>query len=192
MRHLAHALWIREGSSTQAMRLGALDVEDAVQETFLRAFGERARRSYDGLRPFAPWLHALGRATAIDLLRARGKVSRMAIALDPEVLQQRAEGPSPEDAALTTEANGLIAAFRATLDAAEAGLLTLRLLEDVAQESAAPQLGLTRSELRTRERRLREKLAAFLTERRAQAGAVLLTVALLLGAFALLLELLRG
>ena len=42
-------------------------VADAVQQTFVKAW--KNRRRYDAGRPFAPWLYAIARRTALDLVR---------------------------------------------------------------------------------------------------------------------------
>lgn len=47
------------------------DVEDAAQETFLRALSRI--RSYDAERPFAPWLYQIARNVARNRLGARGR-----------------------------------------------------------------------------------------------------------------------
>ena len=45
------------------------DVEDAAQDTFLRALDRI--RSYDPARPFAPWLYQIARNVARNRIRAR-------------------------------------------------------------------------------------------------------------------------
>jgi RNA polymerase sigma-70 factor, ECF subfamily len=49
----------------------AADVEDAAQETFLRALDRI--RTYDAGRPFAPWLYQIARNVARNRLGARGR-----------------------------------------------------------------------------------------------------------------------
>ena len=48
---------------------GHADVEDLVQETLIAIHEKRA--SYDGLRPFTPWLYAIARYKMIDQFRRR-------------------------------------------------------------------------------------------------------------------------
>src|SRR5258706_11892085 len=40
---------------------GRDEIADLVQETFARAFGDRARRAYDGQRPYGPYLATIAR-----------------------------------------------------------------------------------------------------------------------------------
>jgi RNA polymerase sigma-70 factor, ECF subfamily len=42
-------------------------IADAVQQTFIKAW--EARRSFDSDQPLAPWLYAIARRTAIDIVR---------------------------------------------------------------------------------------------------------------------------
>lgn len=49
-------------------------VDDAVQETFLRAW--RGAATFDTTRPLGPWLFTIARRTAIDLVRKEGRPTR--------------------------------------------------------------------------------------------------------------------
>lgn len=49
-------------------------VDDAVQETFLRAW--RGAASFDPARPLGPWLFTIARRTAIDQVRREGRPNR--------------------------------------------------------------------------------------------------------------------
>lgn len=65
------------------------DVEDAAQETFLRALDRI--RTYDPSRPFAPWLYAIARNTARNRRKASSRHRR-----DPvDVLDLPAADPDP-------------------------------------------------------------------------------------------------
>lgn len=48
-------------------------VDDAVQDVLLTI--HRVRHTYDPARPFLPWLRAIARARAVDLLRRHGRQS---------------------------------------------------------------------------------------------------------------------
>src|SRR6185503_11222576 len=47
------------------------DLEDIVQETFRRAFGVKARASYDGIRPYKNYLFTIARNAVITDLSVR-------------------------------------------------------------------------------------------------------------------------
>ena len=102
-----------------------------------------------------------------------------------------AEGLDPEAAQVQAELRQKVAAFLETLDPPARRLAALRFVEGLAQEAAATELGLTRSELRTRETHLRRAFAAFLEQHglapMGQGGAALAWVLAVLAA-----EVLRG
>lgn len=55
------------------------DVEDIVQEVLLSV--HKVRATYDGRRPFLPWLFAIAHNRTIDMLRRRSRLSRREIAV---------------------------------------------------------------------------------------------------------------
>lgn len=136
------------------------DVEDVVQETFLRALDRI--RTYDSNRPFAPWLYQIARNVARNRIagRARWKTEP----LPDEGLAGGADDP---------EAELERSEVRRRVDAAVAGLperqrAVFRLLdvEGVSAAEAAEMLGLTsgtvRSHLSHARSALREELAPWL------------------------------
>jgi RNA polymerase sigma-70 factor (ECF subfamily) len=82
------------------------DVEDAAQETFLRAL--RAIEAYDPDRPFAPWLYQIVRNVARNQLAARTR-SRTEVLSEklqsalpaPDVVLERSDIRARVDAAMT-------------------------------------------------------------------------------------------
>ena len=149
---------------SRAARVGPLDLDAAHQETFLRAFSERVRQAYDGLRPFEGFLLSIARSAAVDTLRAAGKLARSAVPLEdaPELQSLATEHASPEDSALEAEMRALVARFLARLSPDERRFADLRFVERQSQEQAGAALGLSRQEARTREARLKRALAEFL------------------------------
>jgi DNA-directed RNA polymerase specialized sigma24 family protein len=55
-----HGFWAAS-SGKRVPGVTASEVGDVVQEVFVRAFGERARNSYDGLREYTPYLSKIAR-----------------------------------------------------------------------------------------------------------------------------------
>jgi len=64
----------RSARAVAGAALDDADIEDVVQEAWLRAW--RARRSYDPGRPAGPWLRAIVRNVARHRLRRRGRSER--------------------------------------------------------------------------------------------------------------------
>ncbi len=80
-RLLAEIATALRGFAATALRhtgLEAHDVEDVVQETLIAVHAKR--HTWDPGRPFTPWLRAIARHKAIDIVRRRG--SRAELPLD--------------------------------------------------------------------------------------------------------------
>ena len=94
--HRAHRPWLLHRSRALLGDAGA--AEDAVQETFLRAWS--ACRSFDpaGGASLATWLGTIARNVAVDALRARAVRPRLAA--EPEEPEERADRSTGVDAAL--------------------------------------------------------------------------------------------
>lgn len=94
------------------------DVEDAVQDTFLRALDHIA--SYRPARPFAPWLYQIARNVARDRLAASARRRTEPLPADgleepapgPEVVTERAEIRRLVDAAIANLPEQQRTAFR--------------------------------------------------------------------------------
>lgn len=139
------------------------DVEDAAQETFLRALDRI--RTYDPARPFAPWIYQIARNVARN--RLDGRARRRTEPLPEEGLEAGTGDPGSELER---------AEIRRRVDSAVAGLperqRTVFRLLDVEGYSAgevAEMLGLTsgtvRSHLSHARSTLRDELAPWLERR---------------------------
>lgn len=156
------------------------DVEDIVQETFRRAFGERARQSYDGIRPYKNYLFTIARNAVITDMTSRRRQIPVGEALmrdapsddlsplESWVLSQRsalADGPceDSQDAMEHLEVYGLMMGFVEALAAEERRFFRLRFLAQCSQENTARRMGWNRARVRKLEARLRR---AFLSHAR--------------------------
>lgn len=167
VRYLARRFSVRSGSSVHSVSLGALDLDAAHQETFVRAFRPAMRQAYDGVRPYLGFLLTLARSTAVDLLRASGRIAREAVPLDdaPELAHAPTEEHGPEEQALKAEVRTLVRQFLEGLPEEARALAQLRFMEGLSQEAAAARLQLTRGEVRVRERHLRTQFTEHLRAR---------------------------
>jgi RNA polymerase sigma-70 factor (ECF subfamily) len=145
------------------------------------------RQAYDGLRPYLGFLLTVARSTAIDLMRAAGRITRESVPIEdlPELQQLASEALNPEQETLDDEVRMLVRRFLEGLSEEARVLARLRFMDGLSQEGAAERLGLTRGEMRVRERHLRTQFTEFLTasgwlddavEQRKLAVGVLLTV----------------
>lgn len=157
----------------------AFELEDAIQETFLKAFGERARNGYSGLQPFRPYLLGIARNLVIDDYRRRRR--EMAIFVPEEVDLQRVEPDTqgsassmggwgarsldPEQEAMRAQRRELIQDFLETLDEKQRELVRLHFMERLSQESTAEAMQVDRNRIRRMVRDLRLKLLRFVKSR---------------------------
>ena len=139
--------------------LPAHEISDLVQETFLRAFAEKTRLAYDGLRDYRPFLLTICRNLVVDWARRRGR-----------------EVPTEEELTTTVETDGgaSIAASEPewadalTLTVVEAYVRSLtppisevyeqRYVRGRSEREAAEALGIGRQTVRTLEKHLRSGL----------------------------------
>jgi len=163
----------------------AFDLQDALHETFRRAFEPRARQGYDGLRPYGPYLRTIARNVVLRTFRKR-EVSFPAIedeeAGAPSVTAWSDEGPSPEQSVASAQVQALVRSFLQTLEPDARRLLEIRFIDGKSQRDAADLLGLGRQQVRSREVKLRGALIEYL---KAQGESGLLSQTALLALLAL-------
>lgn len=147
----------------QRMRIGhdllEQEVEMIVQETFVRAFSEKARLAFDGVRPFRTWLFAIARNLLIDLARERMRAPRVVPIDDEDVAD---EVRNPEEVAADRELASLVATFTSGLGEPEKSIYRLRYVENKSARETGEALSLTEIQVRRRDARLRDQLLSFL------------------------------
>jgi RNA polymerase sigma-70 factor (ECF subfamily) len=143
--------------STDAHVPGAArdDVADAVQETFVRAFSERARLAYDGLRDYGPFLTTIARNLMVDRARKRGRE----VSLDELGSDFGDEAAADSEPFADAKTMTLVREYLAGLSPELRGIHQERFVNGVSQEVAARTLGLSRQQIRTLEKKLRDGLA---------------------------------
>jgi RNA polymerase sigma-70 factor, ECF subfamily len=127
-------------------------VADAVQQTFVNAWGARA--SFDPSRPLAPWLYAIARRVSIDLIRR----------------ERRRQGPEPSEtglAVLPVEMSAVWETFevRAALDALppdERQVLRLHYFEGLSHSEIADGLDIPLGTVKSRSHRAHARLSELL------------------------------
>jgi RNA polymerase sigma-70 factor (ECF subfamily) len=153
---------------------GGYEIEAALQEVFRRAFEERARLAYNGIDPYRPYLLRIARNMVINDLKSRHPILFRFRAGRSVVLESAPEGAAEDELPAqdlgadevleAREVGRMVQAFKSALGAREAGVFRHRFEEGLSAEQAAERLGLTRSQVRTTEAKLR---AAFLAHMRA-------------------------
>jgi RNA polymerase sigma-70 factor (ECF subfamily) len=155
------------------------DLDNALQETFTRAFRESARLGYDGLRSYKNYLLAIARNLVLDELRTRE------VAMSPFLERLDTSGPvdvgdgeeaapvaavgdgpaagaSAEHELLKRELGRLYADFVARLDARDRSFFRHRFEEQRTQVEAGAASGLSHMQARTLEKRLRRAFLEFM------------------------------
>lgn len=150
------------------------DVDDMLHEVFLRAFSERARTGYDGLRPYKQYLLAIARNVVVDSFRSKQATFEQYVMAQPEISEEIAAEPSENSAELLegtvgasgdpgrdvehAELAGLLTEFRASLQPDENAVFRLRFQEAKSLADVERLAGLSPSVVKTMERKLRERL----------------------------------
>jgi RNA polymerase sigma-70 factor, ECF subfamily len=125
-------------------RLGAVPwIDDVVQETLLAV--HRARHTYDGGRPFAPWFYAVLSSRMIDVLRRERRVASREIADDalPDAPIARSAGAADE---LDVEA---IHAAVTSLPARQREVIEALKFQDQSVREVAGRLKMTEAAVKT-------------------------------------------
>ncbi len=102
--------------AARAQGVGQDLMDDAIQETLLTL--HRARATYDPARPFLPWLRAIARHRAVDVLRRQGR-DRLREVHDQATYEVQPDPAPPASELLAQRQEGQ--ALRAMIDRLPAG-----------------------------------------------------------------------
>jgi RNA polymerase sigma factor (sigma-70 family) len=144
----------RKGARAAGMRHEA-DRLDFVQDVFVKAFATSARTSYDGARPYRPFLLQIARNLRVDRLRQAGRV------LDEIELSIESTEVDLHWSQLLNEAGSFLGSLRGDVQT----VAQLRFVEELSQVDVAERLGITRRRVRTLEGRLLGSVRRHLTGR---------------------------
>lgn len=138
--------------------------KDLVQEVFMRAFAESARRSFNGLLPYRPYLLRIARNLLIDEARRRLK-SPIARATDDELDQAPLLARDVDEELGSRRLQDATAEYCRSLSPALREFVRLRFETGLSQRDVADALGVTRRSVRTSEETVQSGLEAFLRAR---------------------------
>ena len=132
---------------------------EIVQETFARAFTEKARLAYNGIDPYRPYLMRIAKNLLIDRFRAQAK---QPVELDDDTPIELGGEPIDLDwdkrRAATVE-------YLATLDTEAREIVRLRFEEELSQDEVAERAGCSRRRVRTIEANAQKELRKWLSKR---------------------------
>ncbi len=139
---------------------GIVDPEeqkDMIQEAFVRAFADKARAAYDGLRPYRPYLLRIAKNLMID--RAR-KIGRRPTKVEPsseisidDLIDRDAPLPELEEDIDWKNQRAISRRYIGSLSSELSELVQLRFVDCLAQADVARAMGITRRRVRTLEKR---------------------------------------
>ncbi len=163
----------RRGFVSGEARVQGLRSEDLcmelTQEVFMKAFAESARQSYDGLRPYQPFLERIAKNLAIDRLRKRREVPIEDLAgpseVNPEDRLDPQDAPDPEADLHTKRLREATQAFMKTQDEEVQTFVKLRFVQELSQYEVLEQMKITRRRVRTLEKRALEGLRGYLAKK---------------------------
>ncbi|MBN2495854.1 MAG: sigma-70 family RNA polymerase sigma factor [Deltaproteobacteria bacterium] len=163
------ASFLRRGfefsSQGQPMRFAGYsqpeDLQDALQETFLLAFGQGARQGYNGLTPFGSYLRGIAKNVVLGRFRKNLSMLSRFRSLDPDGLAPaEAIGQSlpPEAAIQKSRMQRIVQEFVDTLDEEQKRIIQYHFLENLSQRATAEQLSLNRNRVRKQIKTIRKRL----------------------------------
>jgi RNA polymerase sigma-70 factor (ECF subfamily) len=144
-------------------------LESAAQEIFTRAFSQKARTAYDGLRPYKNYLFTIARNYVVDLFR---KKQKRFIPLEeiPEPKREDIEltekgHADPEGLAVSHEMEVLVQQFVTALDAFEKELFGLRFTSGMSVEACAKKAGVTEYRVKRTEKKIKLRFYRYMKKR---------------------------
>lgn len=119
----------------------AVDAEDMVQETFLKAW--KQIRKFDNRAAFGTWLHRICANCALDHIRARNRKQEVQV-VDGSTAQVATATPSPERLALGAQITERLGTALDELSEMERAAFVLRHYEGMSIEEISVALGVQR------------------------------------------------
>ncbi|GAB4523738.1 MAG: RNA polymerase sigma factor SigZ [Haliangiales bacterium] len=142
-----------------AKRVRSGDVDDVVQEVFLRI--QRGLPALRDEQRFGPWIYQLARSAIVDHLRWAARHPQ-ATTEPPELPQPAQPAQNEDERAVAREVAQYAALMVSMLPSPYREALTLTELEGLTQRQAAEQLGVSLSGMKSRVQRGRQRLRAAL------------------------------
>jgi len=142
-------------------------IDDLIQDVFVKVFSHQTRSSFDGQRPFRPYLRQVARFTLVDHHRRSGRVVAHVDPNDDINVEPLwvAAPAAADDVVAQQQLTNEVRAFKEELSADEQAFVQLRFVDGVGQREVAARLQITRAEVRKRDDDVRTRLRAFLARR---------------------------
>jgi RNA polymerase sigma factor (sigma-70 family) len=132
---------------------------EIVQETFARAFAEKARVAFNGIDPYRPYLMRIAKNLLIDRFRAG---SKQEVELDDNAAFELGEEPVDLD---WEQRRTATVEYLATLAPEMRQIVRLRFEDELSQDDVAAKVGCSRRRVRTLEAKAQKELRKWLHKR---------------------------
>jgi RNA polymerase sigma-70 factor (ECF subfamily) len=142
-----------------ARRVPGADVDDVVQETFVRVYRGLPKLSAE--ERFGAWVYRIAAHTVADHLRARGRHPVAGEVSDPDAFEPRA---GDSEGGAEPDLSECVALFVARLPSPYREAVTLTELQGLGQKEAAEMLGVSLSGMKSRVQRGRERIRRMFEE----------------------------
>jgi len=117
------------------------DLENLVQDTFVRAFAPAARHAYDGIRPYGAYLSTIARNLQVDRARHLKRESRRLVHIDDVESRTASENPDPALVLEEGQLRAVLADFKRGLADEDRQLFELRYERSLGLRETAKALG---------------------------------------------------
>ncbi len=144
------------------------DAEDAVQETFIKAY--KSISSFKGDSAFTTWLYVICRNSCNDILRKRQKHSAVtSIDADDDdgpIKEIKSDGPSPEDVVEMNETQAMVRDAINSLKPEYKEVLVLSDIQQLSYDEVSTILKIPNGTVKSRLNRARNALRKKLSDKR--------------------------
>ena len=135
----------------------AEDVDDLLQETFIKVFANLAR--YNSQYTFGQWIFTIARNTFIDhVRRKRDEIHLDAVRAEAFSISPISQQPTPEESIIRVQQRSQLDHCMAKMPDSYKELIELRFYREYSYEEIAEELGMPLGTVKTRIHRARERL----------------------------------
>ncbi|MFI3292676.1 MAG: sigma-70 family RNA polymerase sigma factor [Rikenellaceae bacterium] len=137
---------------------GSLDLDDLLQETFIKVYVNIHR--YNPQYTFGQWIYTIARNTAIDHCRKR----QDELSLEDRLFSSESLAPSPEESVINSQKRAHIENCIVRLPETQQRLFRMRFLDEYSYEEIAEKLSMPLGTVKTNIHRARAQMCRFIGE----------------------------
>lgn len=139
-------------------RMGGGDVDDLLQETFIKVYINLHRYCAD--YTFGQWVYTIARNTFVDFVRRR----QDNLPIDERFAAPASSAPTPEESVIHLQQRRQLENYLERLSPRYRQLIEMRFFEERSYEEIAGKLALPLGTVKTQIHRARERMCRFITQ----------------------------